>query len=265
MSRGDEEPPVRFVVGLDLGQARDPSALCVLQRVARPDPDAPEPDPATAPISPPTPLPGEPQELHARMLDRPPIGTPYTAIVDRIAQMMTRRPLAGQSALVIDGAGVGRPVLDLFRARGIRPLAVTSTAGNRVSGNNFGLSVPKRDLISALLLALEQGRLKFAAIVPHLDVLLDELADYRVHVTDSGRDTYEARAGAHDDMLFALALAVWHAERLSRRRATGVVTARTISAPRRPAPDRQWIEDMRREFLADKGPAERRRSFFIDW
>jgi len=40
-----------------------------------------------------------------------------------------------------------------------------------------------------------------------------ELEDFRATVTDSGRWTFGARSGAHDDLVLALALALWRASR----------------------------------------------------
>ena len=36
-----------------------------------------------------------------------------------------------------------------------------------------------------------------------------ELQEFRVRLTAKGRDTYAARSGEHDDLVIAVALAVW--------------------------------------------------------
>ena len=43
---------------------------------------------------------------------------------------MAAPPLDGQAPLVVDQTGVGRPVVDLFREVGLKPIAVTLTAGD---------------------------------------------------------------------------------------------------------------------------------------
>jgi len=85
------------------------------------------------------------------------------------------------------------------------------TGGNRVTRNGEFIGVPKRDLISAGLIALQDGRLKIPTTIPETETLKQELLDYRVRITlRSGHDTYEPwREGDHDDLLFALCLAVW--------------------------------------------------------
>ena len=63
----------------------------------------------------------------------------------------------------------------------------------------------KTPLIEGLALAIEREEL---AIQP-LDVLLNELASYRLERLQGGGYRYSAPAGMHDDTVMALALA-WH-------------------------------------------------------
>jgi hypothetical protein len=43
-----------------------------------------------------------------------------------------------------------------------------------------------------------------------IDQILTELAEFEIHITDSGRDNYDDRGkGHHSDLVIALALAVW--------------------------------------------------------
>ncbi len=45
------------------------------------------------------------------------------------------------------------------------------------------------------------------------ETLVRELADYRVKISASGHDSYDAREGQHDDLILAVALAAWTSER----------------------------------------------------
>ncbi len=69
--------------------------------------------------------------------------------------------------------------------------------------------VPKRELVRGLVTAFENGRLKIAKGLPLAGALIDELQAFRVTLTAKGRDTYAARSGEHDDLVLAVALAVW--------------------------------------------------------
>ena len=196
----------KFVVGLDLGQAQDYTALAVVERT-------------------------EGGERHVRHLERFPLGTTYPAIVERVAALLSREPLAGDAELVVDATGVGAPVVDLLRDAGLRPVAVTITGGEKVIRGSDGWRVPKRDLVAALQVALQTGRLKVAATLPLAEILTRELLDFRVRITDAAHDTYGAwREGSHDDLVLAVALAVWWAENIPQPPAIAVVEDRDPAA-----------------------------------
>jgi hypothetical protein len=57
--------------------------------------------------------------------------------------------------------------------------------------------------------------------------LIDELLDYRRITSDSGMHSYGAAAGAHDDLVLALSVALWTAENKPAVRRRG----RTTSSP----------------------------------
>ena len=106
--------PPRYVVGADLGQAADPTAICVLHCYGeREDP--------TEPIL---------QRYHVRHLQRMPLGMSYPAIVQDIGMLLQRPPLSGTAELVVDESGVGRAVTDIFRQAGLKPIGVTITGGD---------------------------------------------------------------------------------------------------------------------------------------
>src|SRR5262249_24685629 len=184
--------------GLDVGQAQDPTALTVVERLPGAE--------------------GRPLREcvhHLRHLDRLPLGTPYPKVVAHVAELMASEALAGHTDLVVDATGVGRPVVDLLRAAKLQPIPVVVHGGGEttVDANGFR-RVPKRELVSTAQVALQDARLKFARTLPNINVLLEELLKFEVRITDGGADTYGAwRAGAHDDLVFALALAVWWNER----------------------------------------------------
>jgi len=115
---------------------------------------------------------------------------------------------------VLDPTGVGQPVFDLFRAHGLDPLGISITGGDLPHAQGeLGVTVPKRDLIHALLVALQTDRLRIAEGLPFADVLVEEMNAFRQNFSPSGHDTYNAAAGAHDDLILALGCAVWVAVR----------------------------------------------------
>ena len=101
-----------------------------------------------------------------RHLERMPLGTPYTEVVDPVERVV-RSPPSTAAALVVDATGVGRGVLDLIRAARLacEIVPVTITGGSHASHERGMWRVPKRDLIGDLQLMLERGELGVARTI----------------------------------------------------------------------------------------------------
>ena len=185
----------RYYIGLDLGQANDYTALSVLEELNNDN--------------------GE-RSYAIRHLERY-RNIPYPQVVDRVIELQQGPVLQGNAELVIDQTGLGRPVSDLFRERGVAHKAVTITGGDQESrtDDGFVFRVPKRALISGLQILSQSGRLKVAEGLELADVFRSELGNFRVKVSiATGHDSYEAwRAGDHDDLVLSVALAVWGASK----------------------------------------------------
>jgi hypothetical protein len=73
--------------------------------------------------------------------------------------------------------------------------------------------VSKTSLVSTLDARLHTGELHFAAALQEAGAMREELKDFRRHIGAAGRYSYEARVGKHDDLVLAVAIAVWWAVR----------------------------------------------------
>ena len=72
--------------------------------------------------------------------------------------------------------------------------------------------VPKRDLVSVVQVGLQNRTLKIAESLQLAETLSRELQNFTVKITDAANDIYGAwREGTHDDLVLAVALAVWKA------------------------------------------------------
>jgi hypothetical protein len=100
----------------------------------------------------------------------------------------------------------------------------------------IGFHVPKRDLVGVLAILLQSGRIRVAEGLPAAQLLVQELLNFRVTISLSGRDSYGAgeewRDGAHDDLVLATALAAWYAENAPTP-AMGVVAMSAATIKRR--------------------------------
>jgi hypothetical protein len=197
-------------LGLDLGQSQDYTALCVLQTVPAPPIEVVNPytGSVTHTASP------VPPALHIRHLERFPLGTRYPKIVQAVGdRLRTLTTVHGRPVLIVDKTGVGAPVVDLFVEAGLEPVAITITAGGEPHSVPGGYNVSKRDLVAAVQATLQTSRLKFAEALPDVATLTQELVNFQYKITAKANDTYEGRAGAHDDLVLCVALALWYAEK----------------------------------------------------
>jgi hypothetical protein len=232
------DSPYLYYLGLDLGQARDYSALAIIEEqlfvreawanevLYREDYEH-----GLSPgwISPATLNPyqarralrlsyqfGRPAEvpLSVRHLERFELGTKYTAVVEKVARLVRSSPLRELPAiLLVDKTGVGAAVLDTFTHARIGAVAITLHGGSAVSRDpqRAGFRVPKRDLVTVTQVLLQNGHLKVAASLPEADTLRRELLDFRVKINpQTAHDSYEHwREGDHDDLVLAVSMAAW--------------------------------------------------------
>ena len=191
-------------LGLDLGQAKDYTALVVVELVEGE-------------------LVGQKPYHHLRHIERFPLGTPYPSVVERVNTVMESVRFS-RKQLVVDATGVGAAIVDLLREARLRPVGVIITGGNEAirDEEDNTWKTPKRDLVGVLQVLFQTGRLKIAEGLPEARLLVDEFLNLQVKITEAGRDTYGTwREGDHDDLVLATALACWYAEKVGGRPKSG--------------------------------------------
>jgi len=207
-------PP--YLVGLDLGQAQDSSALVIVEQLYTP--------------------PAQPTYA-VRHLHRWELGTSYPAIVRALDATLGRPPLVGRSTLLVDKTGVGAAVVDQIRQTGLECLGVSVHGGDATAHVGMNWRVPKRDLVAAVQVTLQGARLQFAEALPLTSVLTSELLNFKVTIDpQTAHDSYSAwRERDHDDLVLALALAVWWGERETLARLPRGLTL-ALQGTQKPAP-----------------------------
>jgi hypothetical protein len=178
-----------YLVGVDLGQVSDPSAIAVVERI-----------------------PGR-GRLRLRHLERLPLGTPYPDVVERVRRITGSPQVAGRCRVMVDATG-GRAVVDLLRCAKLQGelVPVVATSGRAESHLSGYYGVPKRKLILGLQAMLARGAVQIASRLPERALLLRELDQMERRLSRSGCERFGSwRAGEHDDLVFAIALACWGA------------------------------------------------------
>jgi hypothetical protein len=184
--------------GLDLGQVSDFSALVVLERRG------------TTPQN---------YNFDCKFLKRWELRTPYPKIVDDCVNIVNNPQLTKNvrdpTFLAIDSTGCGMPVADLFRRAPMRAhlVPIYITGGEKVSRDGDIRRVPKRILVANTAIALQSGKLQISKKLALADTLIAELQNFKAKISSSGNDSYGAgadwRENSHDDLVLALALALW--------------------------------------------------------
>src|ERR671921_1003880 len=221
--------PKRYSVGVDLGQANDFTAIAVLEKTIAPPETA-----LFAPVgeSPSNRLVEGSVVYDLVYLKRPKLGTPYDTIAKRVADLVCElEPQGafgelGQVTLSVDGTGVGRGVVDMidteFKRRGATSKAVPRVDFRRVSvtgsqttlkrptRSNGYWSVPKKDLVFPAVAAFQQGKIRIGKVNDR-DALVNELKNYKrtTNIATGGMQFEPWRESDHDDLLFAVCLALW--------------------------------------------------------
>jgi hypothetical protein len=212
------EPPsafvrhVPYIAGLDIGSMQDPTALAILERDV-------------------TTLTGKLRSRYdARWLERFPLQTSYPDLARLVQRRLEK--LGQQCILVLDVTGVGRGMVDLFREAWMtvhpvtgerhpmpgKPMIIavtllTSAMHQATAPTWDEIHVPKRAVVMAFMVALQQQRFRAAKGLREAEVLFKEGRNFQWKVSKSGQDQYGAwREGEHDDLLLATALGVWWGE-----------------------------------------------------
>ncbi|MFV2044263.1 MAG: hypothetical protein ACC700_13660 [Anaerolineales bacterium] len=183
-----------FLIGIDLGQSADFSTNTISQRSV------------VDGVS----------HYGVVHLQRYELGLAYPRIVEDVVKMTKTPQLAGNYLLVVDRTGVGRPVYDLFKDAGLKPIGISISAGreaNQDPDDRMCWTVPRIALVSCAKVLLQSERLKFAKGLPNVQDLIEEMLSFEMKFTAAQNVTMEAwRTGTHDDLLLGLCVALWFGE-----------------------------------------------------
>jgi hypothetical protein len=190
------------ILGVDVGQRRDPTAIAVVEREYRPRAS------------------GSGTELHhvVRHLEALALGTPYPGVAVRVAEVAAgvAERTGARPMLYLDATGVGQPVVDVLRQARVKAdlVGVYFTHGDRRTvvtdehDRPIEVKLGKAWLVSRLQALLQGGQLH----LPRTEIaalLSKELLDYEIKIDQNANDTYGAfRVGSHDDLVTAIGLAV---------------------------------------------------------
>jgi phage FluMu gp28-like protein len=119
-----------------------------------------------------------------------PLETPYTQVIGHLVRANQKFQFR---SVFVDQTGVGEPVLEEMQNQGLR----------NVEGVKFTVQT-KEELLTSLKIAMEQNRLA----IPYHRQLCQQINEQQYEYSKSGHLQFKHPENSHDDMLWALALAV---------------------------------------------------------
>ncbi|MGA7075608.1 MAG: hypothetical protein WBZ42_03550 [Halobacteriota archaeon] len=196
----EKERHIRYCVGVDLGKKRDPTAIAVIE--TRYD----ESNVGCYVV---------------KYIKRLRLGLLYADVATKVATLDAQLRADAQKkgvrcsvTYILDSTGVGEGVSEMIinalPNADIRKCYLTGGINHSEEGRQIRL--PKTQLVSTLVAALEGGRVRLTKRSKEIDAMVDELLNYDIHVSEEGHDQYGAfKTGTHDDLVCALGMACWWA------------------------------------------------------
>jgi hypothetical protein len=151
----------------------------------------------------------------------------YASVAGRIPEIL--REIGRDSIVLADITTCGRPGYSLILSElshalegtSLRfkhcPITVSGIAGGVSKSPDVGQIVPRRDLISATQILFDEGQLKIAEGLALAGTLRDELLAFKPKA-DKPDDLEGWRERPHDDLVLAVAVSLWAAERFLRKK-----------------------------------------------
>jgi hypothetical protein len=214
-----EQPAPYIQVGMDVGKSADPSVVIVDHPVEEPTGEVQHSGheigwgtcgPGCGPIT---------RWRHdIRVIRALPLGMPYPEQSRRAVEIIVRaleRAHLDEAYWIVDATGPGAAMVDHLRDELARrsisnvvvvPLIIGSGDVEGIKGSLWSRQIwaSSNALMSRLRYKVDTSAI---ALPGGSNVLIDEMGSFEFQVTAGGRLRFGARAGRHDDCVFALALA----------------------------------------------------------
>lgn len=222
-----------YLIGLDLGERRDYTAIAVLRQHTVPTGRTRQ---AAVDFSLTSgtvyeQVPETEYQYDVVYLDRF-RGHGYRAVVPVMTQLLHRLRQATHEqrmtanildvselplVTLADQTGVGVAVVEDLRAAGLECTGITIHGGDAVSHSGQDYRVPKRELVGQLKVLVESKRIQVPNDLAYADILIGEMDNFRAQKKlTTGNDSYGAgadwRDSNHDDVVLATAMAAWYGE-----------------------------------------------------
>ena len=193
---------LHYILGVSIGSMMEPTAIAIIEQETRVR------DGFAAYT----------HALRLRHLERVPLDTRYPVMVDQVGELIDKLKKPEQDDAtdrIVDTTGTGRSVGDLMVKSGLKPHRVTITNGTGEDETKLKeWRLAKVELVGGLQVTLQSDRLEMAAEIELVPTLVEELRNFKLRPpTINVNDPESWREGQFDDLVFAVGLANWRANR----------------------------------------------------
>jgi len=210
----------RFLLGCDLAKSLDFTSFAIIE-MESPDNNS---DPA----------------YHLRGLDRV-RGVEYPAITKLIITTIERLEKEPDTKdgphLCLDASGLGAPIRDYLKAEKIftnrmkiYPVVFTGGEAARCDPATGNYNISKTLIVSNFLSLMQHRRFDYSPDLQALPLLEQEISSFKRHLTPSGKNTFDAEAGEHDDLICAICIPLIIGEWQYRKAAVPICAPDTSDA-----------------------------------
>jgi hypothetical protein len=194
-----------FIIAASLGTSAQPTAIAVLEQEVLKNRNRV----------------AETGALRLRHLERLPLDVNYPKTAAWISKLLETKEIkdeekCGGTDVLLDLTGSGRAIVELFERAEINPIEVRIVGAGVTEEKvkNGPWRIPKVELIGALRVLYEAGRLKMAKDLDLVPTLLEEFRAVKMRPPRIDPNDPESwREGQFDDLILAVALAAWRASR----------------------------------------------------
>ena len=139
-------------------------------------------------------------------------------IVDTIERLEAEDVKRGYAVdgphLCMDASGLGAPIRDYLKeshafeegARTIYPVVFTGGESSRRDPKTGNFNISKTLIHSNFLSLMQHKRFDYAPDLQAIELLEEEIANFKYHLTPSGHITMDAVPGKHDDLISSVAI-----------------------------------------------------------
>ena len=191
-----------YVVGVSVGVMSQPTAIAVIEQESLQKKSENS----------------EIQEIRLRHLERMPSDASYPDLAKKLRAIedgLEPKEQASDTDLMVDMTGTGKRIIDFLRDEDLEPTRVVISAGHGERRDDTGLwRISKVELVGSLQVLFQTDKFKVSSGLDLVDALQEELMNFRMKAQPLNAGDIESwREGKSDDLVFAVAIATWQAQR----------------------------------------------------